>query len=139
MSNDGMTAATKFRGSEKKTGGKSELKMALAAKAPLITAMDTYAFFNQFRNNRILVVDDEEFCISAMRAVLFSTGIDVDYQVEYCITGKEAIEQLQITSNYGMSYSLILTDFNMPIMNGIEATIKMRKYLKDELGLSPED
>ena len=71
-----------------------------------------------------------------MRAVLFSTGIDVDYQVEYCITGKEAIDQLKKTYGYGMSYKLILTDFNMPVMNGIEATIKMRKYMENTLGLS---
>ena len=64
-----------------------------------------------------------------MKAVLFSTGIDVEYQVDYCITGKEALEQLKKTYQHGMSYKLIFTDFNMPVMNGIEATIQMRKYL----------
>ena len=38
-----------------------------------------------------------------------------------------------------MSYKLILTDFNMPVMNGIEATIKMRKFMLEELGLSRKD
>ena len=56
----------------------------------LTQAMDTINMFNKYKNNRILVIDDEEFCLSAMRAVLFSQGIDVDFQVEFCITGKEA-------------------------------------------------
>jgi CheY-like chemotaxis protein len=72
------------------------------------------------------VVDDEEFCLSSMRAVLFSLGINVDYQVEFCITGKEAFEQLQRTYSGGMEYMLIFTDFNMPVMDGIEATTKIR-------------
>jgi CheY-like chemotaxis protein len=53
---------------------------------------DSYLLYAKYKNDRILVVDDEEFCISAMKAVLFSTGIDIEYQVDYCITGKEAIE-----------------------------------------------
>lgn len=32
------------------------------------------------------------------------------------------------TYENGMKYSIILTDFNMPVMNGIEATTKMRNY-----------
>ena len=46
--------------------------------------------YTKFKNNRIMVVDDEEFCISSMRAILHSQGINVDYQVDYCINGKEA-------------------------------------------------
>lgn len=30
----------------------------------------------------------------------------------------------------GMSYGLIFTDFSMPVMNGIDATKQIRKYLK---------
>ena len=91
--------------------------------------------YQHFISDRMLIVDDEEFCISAMRAVLFSIGMNVEYQVDYCITGKEALEQLQKTYQHGMSYQLIFTDFNMPVMNGIEATFKMRKYLQEIRGL----
>lgn len=76
-----------------------------------------------------MVIDDEEFCISAMRAMLFNVGINVDYQVEFCISGKEALEQIEKTYQKGMRYSHIFTDFNMPIMNGIETTKKIRLYL----------
>ena len=52
--------------------------------------------FNKYKNKRILVVDDEEFCISSMQAILFSQGIDIEYQCDFCITGKEAIDQVKM-------------------------------------------
>ena len=78
-----------------------------------------------------MVVDDEEFCIASMRALLGKAGIDTAYQVDYCITGLEALKQLKQSYEAGLSYKLILTDFNMPEMDGIEATLKMRKYLAE--------
>jgi CheY-like chemotaxis protein len=108
-------------------------------KFDLNQALDSYNLFRAYQQKRIMVVDDEEFCISSMRAVLFSAGINVDYQVEFCITGKEAFEQLQKAYANGMQYMIIFTDFQMPIMNGIESTIKMRKYLRSELKISREN
>jgi len=78
------------------------------------------------------VVDDEEFCISSMRAVLYSQGINIEFQVDFCITGKEALEQVKKTYENGMKYSVIMTDFSMPVMDGIEATAKIRSYLKSK-------
>jgi CheY-like chemotaxis protein len=75
-------------------------------------------------------VDDEEFCISSMRAVLYSLGINVDYQTDFCIHGKEALNQVKKTNENGMRYSIIFTDFSMPVMDGIESTTKIRSYLK---------
>ena len=33
----------------------------------------------------------------------------------------------------GFSYSIILTDFNMPVMNGIESTRRIREYFDNNL------
>ena len=92
--------------------------------------LDSYNQYAKFARNRILVVDDEEFCISSMRAVLHSLKINTDFQVDFCIHGKEALNQVKKTYENGMCYTLILTDFSMPVMDGIEATAKIRKYLK---------
>ena len=78
------------------------------------------------------MVDDEEFCISSMRAVLYSQGINIEFQVDFCITGKEALNQVKKTYENGMRYSIILTDFSMPVMDGIEATAKIRSYLQSK-------
>ena len=77
-------------------------------------------------------MDDEEFCISAMRAILKDQRIDTDFQVDFCIHGKEALETVKKIYAANMRYSLILTDFSMPVMDGIEATAKIRSYLKSK-------
>jgi two-component system sensor histidine kinase/response regulator len=79
-----------------------------------------------------MVVDDEEFCIEVMKAMLFRAGIDTEHQVDFCISGKEALDQLIYSTNYGLSYKMILTDFSMPVMDGIQATKKMRDYLTEK-------
>jgi hypothetical protein len=40
-------------------------------------------------------VDDEEFCIAAMKALLFKIGVDIQFQVDYCINGLEAINMIE--------------------------------------------
>ena len=68
------------------------------------------------------MADDEEFCLSSMKAMLFKAGIDVEHQVDFCITGREAVDQLKDAYLHSMSYAAVFTDFNMPIMDGIDAT-----------------
>jgi uncharacterized protein YrzB (UPF0473 family) len=46
----------------------------------------------KFGKDRILLIDDEEFCISSMRVMLFKLGQDVQNQVDYCMNGQEACE-----------------------------------------------
>lgn len=75
-----------------------------------------------FRTNRVLVVDDEEFCLKALSAMLKNLDFDVSHQVDFCIDGREAVETIKSAYSKGFEYSLILTDFHMPFMNGIEAT-----------------
>ena len=41
-----------------------------------------------------MVIDDEEFCIAAMKAMLGLIGIDVTNYVDFCINGKEAIDMI---------------------------------------------
>ena len=41
---------------------------------------------------RIMVIDDEEFCLSATKAMLEIHGIDVNHHVDFCMSGEEAVE-----------------------------------------------
>ena len=38
-----------------------------------------------------------------------------------------------------MKYKLILTDFNMPVMDGIKSTFKIRNFLSSEMNLKFDD
>ena len=84
---------------------------------------------------RIMVVDDEEFCIAAMESMLELAGIDVKNQVDFCIHGQEAVDKLQQSYQLGFQYSIIFTDFNMPIMDGIDATRCMREIMFKDMKL----
>lgn len=81
------------------------------------------AIIEKFKKKRIMVVDDEEFCISAMKGLIKRTGIAIDYQVDFLISGEEALATLKKATEMHSSYQIIFTDFNMPQMDGIEATI----------------
>lgn len=47
---------------------------------------------DSFRNNRILVADDEEFCLRALQAMLGQQNFNLELQVDFCIDGTEALE-----------------------------------------------
>jgi len=83
--------------------------------------------------DRILIVDDEEFCISSMKAIFTSLGVD-PAKIDFSISGKEAVRQVKESYGLGISYRFIFTDFNMPELNGIEATSSIRRHL-DKLGI----
>ena len=76
-----------------------------------------------------MIVDDEEFCIASLKAMMKRAGVDTVHQVDFCITGAEAVELLSEGLEAGLQYLLIFTDFNMPEMDGIEATKNMRNLL----------
>jgi PAS domain S-box-containing protein len=67
----------------------------------------------------ILIAEDEETNFWYIEAALDGHP----YTLIHVLNGKEAIEVIQKNNNI----DLILMDFNMPIMNGMDATIEIRK------------
>jgi len=74
-----------------------------------------------------------------MRAIIQKAGLDIENQVDFCITGLEALEQVKDAYLNSMSYSVIFTDFSMPIMDGIDATRKIREFLTNEMAIPLEN
>jgi two-component system response regulator AtoC len=70
------------------------------------------------RKKRILIVDDEEM----IRTLLFEALKSFGYEIETVENGIEAIKQICENNNY----DLIITDFMMPEMNGLELIQKIR-------------
>ena len=59
----------------------------------------------------------------------------VDELVDQAHNGKEAIERVQRLISDNSYYSLILTDCSMPIMDGYEASMRIRK-IYDRMNLA---
>ena len=72
---------------------------------------------------RILIVDDD----NSMLQILI-TSVEMccpDFEVEVASNGQVALDRLQDLAA-GQSVDLILTDYNMPLMNGLELARAVR-------------
>ena len=79
---------------------------------------------------KILVVDDEQYNLDIINTFLSLLGLDrTKNEVVFCSDGEQSMKLIResILKKDPLEYSLILTDCNMPFMDGYEATKKMRK------------
>ncbi len=74
---------------------------------------------------RVLVVDDEEDSCENVRRLMESTGI----QVDTAHGGEEALRMRQKACQSGNDYQVILLDWKMPEMDGIETARQMRNMV----------
>ena len=70
---------------------------------------------------RILIVDDEPFNLIGLRVILNNVVTNIDHLIDTAKNGLEAFE----AAKHG-TYGLIFMDCSMPIMDGYEATVKIR-------------
>lgn len=95
-------------------------------------------FDNHQRNRkRIMIVDDQGFNIDALLIILqYSIKLKDSKEICDCrYDGKQALDLIMKDvkqHNYkSCSYDLILMDINMPVMDGNEATQRIRLFLQD--------
>jgi diguanylate cyclase (GGDEF)-like protein len=80
------------------------------------------------RTHKVLVVDDAMMFRKQMQGILEN----LFFEVITVAHGEEALGMLQAKPDI----SLVLTDYNMPVMDGLELTYEIRKnYSKDELSI----
>ncbi|MBQ6495768.1 MAG: response regulator [Firmicutes bacterium] len=80
------------------------------------------------RDMRILVVDDEEIAAEHARIVLDEVGIKADT----CLDGQTALHMLEIQHMKQEPYNLVLLDWKMPGMDGIEVAKEIRGRYDNE-------
>lgn len=80
---------------------------------------------NVLAMNRILVVDDTTFTRDMIVRILLDLGIPSN-EIDQCANGREAWREIQRSLKMTSPYSLILSDWNMPDMNGLELLKKVR-------------
>jgi two-component system chemotaxis response regulator CheY len=73
---------------------------------------------------KILIVDDCPHILEKMRNILLDIGFK---KIDEAITGEQAWAFLKIDKSCGEPYDLVITDINMPIMNGLKLLRKMKK------------
>ena len=85
-----------------------------------------------FIQKKILVVDDEPFNILGMKLILNIIGPkNIHMIVDIAHNGMEALNRVKAAHynhNDEFCYGLIFMDLSMPVMNGYEATDKIRLF-----------
>ena len=76
---------------------------------------------------KILLVDDQSFNLDALMVILkYSVGMDSKKYCDKALSGEQALNMVEENPNL---YNLILMDCNMPEMDGIETTKRIRSFL----------
>ena len=76
----------------------------------------------------VLIIDDDEVACEHARLALEKTGISA----ETTLSGEEAIEMVKLRHARRTPYNLILVDWKMPKMDGVETTRKIREIVGNE-------
>lgn len=87
-------------------------------------------FWQEHGVTRILAVDDEEEIRNNIRMLMGEVGVSTDIASD----GEDAIRQLQSIREQGNDdYDMILLDWKMPDMDGIETAKQIRAFLSKEV------
>ncbi len=78
--------------------------------------------------NMLVVDDDRQLCESTVSA-LKSIGIDADWTLD----GQSAIEMVKRSHEKHEDYHIILLDWKLPDMDGIETAKRIRRYMGDQV------
>jgi two-component system sensor histidine kinase/response regulator len=79
------------------------------------------------RGRRVLIVDDNEMS----RIVLKDMLEDMTFKVNDASSGKAAISEIQLAANSGYPYEVVILDWRMPGMNGIETARAIHELTLD--------
>jgi len=124
-------------------GGSSSPKHHMSRKDDSFTDVSAFSPYHAERKNKscarlqdanykpkILLVDDNPFNLLVARRIVEKLG----YTVETALNGELAIEEAKTcaSSTDLQYYSAVLMDLQMPVMDGYEATIKLRKMMENK-------
>lgn len=88
-------------------------------------------------NKKIIIADDEAFNIKVLMGlfrVLGMQDLEIEQKVDSCFNGEQLVNLVEkaIRENEPDRYSLIMTDYSMPIMDGHIASREVRRIIENE-------
>ena len=85
-------------------------------------------FWEKHGITRMLIADDQEEICHDVRDLMSETGVEVDCAVG----GKEAVRMAYAAKEIHEEYHVIVLDWKMPDMDGIEAAGKIKERMDEE-------
>ena len=73
---------------------------------------------------KALIVDDEQ--INRYLLTAFMKRLNVSAQLEFAENGRDAVEKFQAALTDRCPYDLVIIDYQMPLMNGVDAIRRIR-------------
>ena len=86
----------------------------------------------QCRCPSILIVEDDEFIKIITKAMLLNLGFDIQ-DVGNGALAVEAVEEQEVKCTQCEGFLIILMDYDMPVMNGLEAAKKIRSLVQEQM------
>jgi len=90
---------------------------------------DDPQFWVDFSVKRMIVADDDEETCQNIVRTMKQTGVDVDYATD----GETAVTMMRSEREAGRPYDLILLDWQMPNLNGLETARLIRKNYSEKI------
>ena len=87
--------------------------------------------YESLKDMNILIIDDDPVDCEHGKLVLEKNGIIADT----ALSGSEGIEKIKLMRGRGNPYRLILIDWKMPELDGIETTKRIRSVVGDEAAI----
>lgn len=101
---------------------------SLTIRLPVAKQIATVRSSSLLRSMRVLIVDDLDISRQILRELFTAWG----FQVNEAATGPEALVQLKNANASGMNFELLLLDWKMPGMDGLQLTRMIHQMERDK-------
>lgn len=88
-------------------------------------------FWKEHGIRRVFIVDDEIDICTSIQKTIGETGIEV----QYALDGAAAVETVCAEHEKGADFDLILVDWKMPEMDGIETVRRIRRMIPSDISI----